>query len=67
MKVVVEDVRAQIYINGELTEVLVTIEIDTDRLNDAARRAYHSRNGVATWSDRAIRAIIQEWVPEGKG
>jgi len=64
MIVTIKDVRTEIYIDGKLTDVQLTIEIDTDRLSDAARRAYVKADGIATWSDRAFRATIQD---EGHG
>lgn len=64
MKVVIENVRTFIYTDGEPTEVGLTIEIDTDRLSDAARKAHYNLPGVATWANGAIRAFIQDEVPE---
>lgn len=59
-KIVIEDCKAQVYIDGDLTDVLLTVEIDTERLDDAARRAWRTVDGIATWSDRAFRVFIQE-------
>ncbi len=65
MKVVIEDIRADIYIDGKSDEVMLTVEIDTDRMGEAARRAYNNESGIATWADGAIKAIIQDRALEG--
>lgn len=60
MKIVIEDVAVAAKVYGQLQDVELTIEIDTDRMGDAARRVINSRMGESTWAGGAIRAFLQD-------
>ena len=60
MKIAIEDCQAQIYIDGQLTDVRLTIEVDTDNLNEVARRAWHKADGIATWAEGVFSAYLSD-------